>query len=166
MTMKSRLREVAYSWWMAAVHLHAWTSSLTLRACGCHQSQQAVRQGRMTSHPCQGTWGHAGIASHRVHVCPTSQAAMTQRAACMPSRQAHAWQISHPAVSCWVQGLGYNPACWAQVDAWPIVLYPFVYVLPHTGSLAVFAGRTVSCAVSSWLKAGCSYMHSTSEAGC
>ena len=40
---------------------------------------------------------------------------------------------------------------WVQVDAWPIVLYPFVYVLPHTGSLAIFAGRTVSCAVFIWL---------------
>ena len=34
--------------------------------------------------------------------------------------------------------------CHAQVDAWPIVLYPFVYVLPHTGSVAMFAGTTVS----------------------
>lgn len=29
------------------------------------------------------------------------------------------------------------------MDAWPIVLYPFLYVLPFTGSIAILCGVTV-----------------------
>lgn len=39
---------------------------------------------------------------------------------------------------------GKGAATGMQADAWPVVLYPFVFLMPFTGTVAMLAGQKVS----------------------